>query len=430
MSDLSDKLRTAREKKRLSISEAAFETRIRGAIIESLEGGDFTGLPPRPFLRGLLKNYAAFLGLDPELIYDEYEVAAGLKPAPPPAFEPLPPPIGAQEELTPSPMLRTTRVPASISAPSFSTSINLPFQDVTPSRTQPPPETIFQVGTPPNLEAPTVPPDVPTLSQRFARTRLPEIIAALAVVVAILGLFGFAYLRFFPANSSAGSQARSAESQLTVTSTPSSVGTKLPTPIPTFDATSPGTVNNTSANNLAIAVTSTPFGPTATLSIPSDAIMTLEVSANAPLDVWIIVDNVEVLKGTIQNDSRSWTAHERIFIQVKNIVNGQVLLNGRRILPAVFAERTLIQRAWLLNSAGKAISVPPEPFAAPTATPTPTFTNTPTATSTNTPTPTRTLTPTKTPTNTVTPTSTKTPTPTPTNTRTPTPCPSQAGVQC
>jgi len=343
MSVLGDKLRNAREKKRLSINEAAFETRIRGAIIESLELGEFTGLPPRPFLRGLLKNYATFLGLDPELVYDEYEVETGLKSAsPPPMLAPSPPPHTPQEAPTPTPLIRQTRA-ASLSSASFSAGANIPFQHVAPSFTQTPPETIFQVGTPPNLEAPVVPPDAPTLSQRFAGTRLPEIIAALAVGVALVGLSGFVYLRFFSANSNASSQTRAAESQLVATTTPSSVGTKLPTPIPTFNATAPAVLNaSTLVSNPPVAVVATPLGPTATPAIPLGAEMTLEISASAPMEVWVIVDNVEVLKGTLENDSRSWTAHERIFVQVKNIVNGTVALNGKRILPAVFAERSLI----------------------------------------------------------------------------------------
>lgn len=57
-------LKEAREEKRLTISEAAIETRIRQIYIKALEDGALDQLPGEIYKVGFLKTYAGFLGLD------------------------------------------------------------------------------------------------------------------------------------------------------------------------------------------------------------------------------------------------------------------------------------------------------------------------------------------------------------------------------
>lgn len=64
MGQLGQLLRDTREKKGLSIAEVEEDTRIRQTQIEALEEEDYAKLPSSIFLKGLLRNYAQYLGLD------------------------------------------------------------------------------------------------------------------------------------------------------------------------------------------------------------------------------------------------------------------------------------------------------------------------------------------------------------------------------
>lgn len=57
-------LRTAREEKKLSIEQVNRETRISVQTLRSLEQDDFGAFPSETYLKGFLRNYAEFLGLD------------------------------------------------------------------------------------------------------------------------------------------------------------------------------------------------------------------------------------------------------------------------------------------------------------------------------------------------------------------------------
>ncbi len=53
-----------RESKGISISRAAQDLLIKKEQLESLESGDWENLPEPPFVRGFIKNYGDYLGLD------------------------------------------------------------------------------------------------------------------------------------------------------------------------------------------------------------------------------------------------------------------------------------------------------------------------------------------------------------------------------
>lgn len=72
MSELGDILRTAREKKNVSLAEVSRVTRIKLPYLEALEDGEYSLLPGPVYITGFLRNYAHFLGLHPDDIVQEY----------------------------------------------------------------------------------------------------------------------------------------------------------------------------------------------------------------------------------------------------------------------------------------------------------------------------------------------------------------------
>lgn len=78
MGQLGDLLREAREAKGLSLSQAEKDTKIRQRLIRALEEENYASLPERIYTKGLLKNYAHYLGLDVSEVmrlFGEEEVA-------------------------------------------------------------------------------------------------------------------------------------------------------------------------------------------------------------------------------------------------------------------------------------------------------------------------------------------------------------------
>jgi cytoskeletal protein RodZ len=66
-------LKENREKKGISITEVALATKINARSLLAMENGDAEGLPPKTFLRGFVRAYAAYLGLDVEQILASYQ---------------------------------------------------------------------------------------------------------------------------------------------------------------------------------------------------------------------------------------------------------------------------------------------------------------------------------------------------------------------
>ena len=83
---LGQTLRAAREGKRWDIARVERETRIRARYLTALEAGDYRDLPDPVYTRGFVRNYARYLGLDPEWCLDLYHLetnpAEKAKPAP------------------------------------------------------------------------------------------------------------------------------------------------------------------------------------------------------------------------------------------------------------------------------------------------------------------------------------------------------------
>jgi cytoskeleton protein RodZ len=76
-------LRENRERKNISINEVAIATKINMKTIQAIESGDVGSLPPKTFLRGFVKSYATFLGLDVESVLNTFHEEMGsTRPAP------------------------------------------------------------------------------------------------------------------------------------------------------------------------------------------------------------------------------------------------------------------------------------------------------------------------------------------------------------
>jgi len=77
MGDLGNLLRDAREKKSLSLEQVEADTRIRYKFLVALENEDYDALPAPAYVRGFLKTYAAYLGLDPQQVLALYNAVGG-----------------------------------------------------------------------------------------------------------------------------------------------------------------------------------------------------------------------------------------------------------------------------------------------------------------------------------------------------------------
>jgi transcriptional regulator with XRE-family HTH domain len=73
MGELGERLRAAREEKGLSVDQVAEATKIPLTYLEALEGETLDAFTSDVHARGFLRNYAGYLGLDPEETADLYD---------------------------------------------------------------------------------------------------------------------------------------------------------------------------------------------------------------------------------------------------------------------------------------------------------------------------------------------------------------------
>ena len=78
MSQLSDRLRVARENQGIGLAQAAVETRILQRYLVALEDGDFQHLPGDVYARGFVRNYAVYLSLPAEELIELYRRERGM----------------------------------------------------------------------------------------------------------------------------------------------------------------------------------------------------------------------------------------------------------------------------------------------------------------------------------------------------------------
>jgi len=85
---LPDRLTAARERKGVDLVRAERETKIRVRYLSALESGDYRDLPGAVYTKGFLRNYAIYLGLDPEDVLRQWRRERGEATAPQPAIVP------------------------------------------------------------------------------------------------------------------------------------------------------------------------------------------------------------------------------------------------------------------------------------------------------------------------------------------------------
>jgi cytoskeleton protein RodZ len=75
---IGERLREARMRQKIDIAEVESATKIRAKYLRALENEEFGLLPGNTFVKTFLRTYAEYLGLDPQLLLEEYR--AGYEP--------------------------------------------------------------------------------------------------------------------------------------------------------------------------------------------------------------------------------------------------------------------------------------------------------------------------------------------------------------
>ena len=77
MFEIGNSLREARVRQQLELSEVELATKIRGRYLRALEEETFELLPAQTYVKGFLRTYADYLGLDGQLYVDEFNSRFG-----------------------------------------------------------------------------------------------------------------------------------------------------------------------------------------------------------------------------------------------------------------------------------------------------------------------------------------------------------------
>lgn len=75
---LGQRFRAAREERGLTLSEVGEQLRIRSVYLAAIEEENWKAIGAPVYIRGFLRTYARFLGLDPEEAVGEFNAASGL----------------------------------------------------------------------------------------------------------------------------------------------------------------------------------------------------------------------------------------------------------------------------------------------------------------------------------------------------------------
>lgn len=368
MSLLGEHLRHVREQRGISLLQAEMETRIRAAILNALETGDYAQLPPEPFVRGLIRTYATYLGLDSEQVLTLYTTDR----TPPP---PLPTPPTPQPTTAPTTTPETTETSPS--------KVRKPVAIRVPSLRPPLPRPPMRK---PNLPEPTTPPEsltsspaelTPTVRAHLTRrpAPLPMLLAigtGIVVFCLIAALLIFNQLAIYLPNLVGMST--STPTRLAPTRTPTLRPDMLPTPIPTLGAPAPAVPSAPTPT-----ITPTPRATLATFNT-----LNLDViQVTQPITMRVGIDGVLVFDDTLApGTTRAWSAKDSLYVFIENPRGATIELNGnsRWFAPRNFSETRALERYWNINERGTPIPmVPltpapitpstPRPLIPPTATP-------------------------------------------------------------
>jgi len=88
---LGERFRAAREERGLTLSEVGEQLRIRSVYLAAIEEETWKAIGAPVYIRGFLRTYARFLGLDPEEAVAEFNTATGATPSGSASASPEPP---------------------------------------------------------------------------------------------------------------------------------------------------------------------------------------------------------------------------------------------------------------------------------------------------------------------------------------------------
>src|SRR3954471_8958336 len=74
MPGIGDRLREARMRQKIDVADVEAATKIRAKYLRALENEEFGLLPGPTFAKTFLRTYADYLGLDAQLLVEEYRV--------------------------------------------------------------------------------------------------------------------------------------------------------------------------------------------------------------------------------------------------------------------------------------------------------------------------------------------------------------------
>ena len=332
MGDLGQLLQETREQKGVSLEQVEEATRIRQKFLKALEEENYTALPAEAYVKGFLRNYALYLGLDPEevlALYEGRDAKGKAAPAKPGFFEPMDISLAAPPWLTPDLVIGALLIVALLAFGSWAAWHYL---------------------------APTA--RVWWSSWRAVATVTPSPTATTSEEVILP-----------PATSTA-----------TLSTTP----TAMPTAIPTATAIAIPAVTATAIPTVTPAVVST-FTPTTVptrtsaptrTSVPTHT-PTPRVSAGVEVELriveysWlrVVVDGEEVFVGSLEaGTTRTFSGRESIALRCGNAGGVEATVNGEPL--GLLGERgQVVDVEWLAEGISPTPEVTVTPTITPTATP-------------------------------------------------------------
>ncbi|MCA9900706.1 MAG: helix-turn-helix domain-containing protein [Ardenticatenaceae bacterium] len=277
-------LREARETKGYTLREVQDKTRINSRFLEALEMGDFERLPTPTHVRGFLRNYARFLGLEPEPLLERYELGQSQRPK------------RRQQAV----IVDTTKpVGPALEAPPE----NHPFFD------------------PVNME-------VDTAYQGGGSSGGGESVLRIVIIIALLGLLYLAGQRFLPLIL--GQEDGTAELTQTINDAVQNVLNRE-TPTPEATATQeegPSSVLSTSRNDILAGDPT----PTATRPPLPATMETIDLEIIILERAWmeVTIDGNVLFSGIARptDEPYEWTANDEVRINTGNAIGVSVIINN------------------------------------------------------------------------------------------------------
>ncbi len=106
MRTVGEVLKEERERKFYTLDEIEKTTKIRKELLEALEAGQYSKLPPHTFVQGFIKNYGNFLGLNTEKLLAVFRREFSTKAHPPRILETFSNPVDRKRfKITPTKVL-------------------------------------------------------------------------------------------------------------------------------------------------------------------------------------------------------------------------------------------------------------------------------------------------------------------------------------